>query len=260
MIKGYCFVSDDRYKRMGEWCRNSFLATNPYGFQVIELEKTKDWKYAKWHEETKDHPFRKLNPFGMLKFLAALEVMHTQNLERLIILGADVFVVGSFQGIEGMDYELLHSKDLGQAPGMPLNPDVIVVKKTFLEKSVKRYLDIMNNSPFPDNTPTYQEMYILNDLVNKNEVTNASLAATFRTSEECWNKNVRTSTTFSYNQDLDLLFHGNSVVRTIHIQTGLGGSKEELDAKLINCLNTYPAFSPEARRLIEKLTKDRIWN
>lgn len=34
MIKGFCFISDDRYHRMGQWCKNSFEATNLYKLEL----------------------------------------------------------------------------------------------------------------------------------------------------------------------------------------------------------------------------------
>jgi hypothetical protein len=261
MIKGFCFTSDERYHRMGEWCKNSFEATNPYEMILVDLEQYKDSRFYKWHHATKEHPLRVQNPFGMLKFIAALEIMETQDLDKLIMLGADVFTVGSFDGIENMDYELLHSRDLGSAPGMPLNPDVIVVTKSFLNKAVEIYLQQMETVTLDPNIYTYQEMYIMNHLVNVGEVTNSSLAHLFGVPEYCFNMNVRTNVSFSYNITLDLVTYGDSVVRTIHIQTGLGGDKAAVDAKLFGCLNSYPAFSDQGvRTFIQKITKDNIWN
>ena len=261
MIKGFCFTSDSRYDRMGQWCKNSFEATNPYEMILVKLEEHKDSKFYKWHNATKDHPFRLENPYGMLKFIAALEVMETQDLDKLVMLGADVFTVGSLEGIEDMNYELLHSKDLGAAPGMPLNPDVIVVTKSFLEKAVGRYLDIMESNTWNELQEMYQEMFILNDLVNRNVVTNLSLARAFGVDEYCFNKNVRTGVYFDYHNGS--IMYGDNKVRMIHIQTGLYTLYDQVafDDKLFNCLNTEPVFSnKEVRTYIEKITKDKIWN
>ena len=260
MIKGFCFTSDERYYRMGQWCKNSFEATNPYEMVLINLEDHKDSRFYKWHYDTKEHPLRTQNLFGMLKFIAALEVMETQDLDRLIMLGADVFTVGTFDGIENMDYELLHSKDLGAAPSMPLNPDVIVVTKSFLNKAVEIYLQQMEALTLDHHIHLYQEMYLMNHLVTIGEVTNASLANLFNVDEYCFNKNVRTGVTFSY--DNGKVLYGSQEVRTIHIQTGLRGDKEAVDATLFNCIRTAAAFSnQEVRNYLTQITKDNnIWN
>lgn len=260
MIKGFCFTSDERYHRMGQWCKNSFEATNPYELILVDLEEYKDSRFYKWHHATKEHPLRIENPFGMLKFIAALEIMETEDLDKLIMLGADVFTVGTFDGVENMDYELLHSRDLGSAPGMPLNPDVIVVTKSFLNKAVKIYLQQMEAVTLDSLIYPYQEMYLMNHLVNIGAVTNMSLAHAFGVSEYCFNMNVRTGTYFMLSEGKVVC--GSQEARTIHIQTGLGGDKAAVDAKLFNCIHTAPAFSNQGvRDYITQITKDnRIWN
>jgi len=261
MIKGFCFTSDSRYHRMGQWCKNSFEATNPYEMVLVNLEDSKDSRFYKWHQATKEHPLRVENLFGMLKFIAALEVMETQDLDKLIMLGADVFTVGTFDGIENMDYDILHSKDLGSAPGMPLNPDVIVVTKDFLSKAVELYLQQMEGITLDPLIKIYQEMFIMNHLVNIDEVTHISLASAFGIDEYCFNKNVRTGVYFDYHNDS--IMYGDSKVRTIHIQTGLYELQDQVafDDKLFGCLKREPAFSnPAVRTFIEKITKDNIWN
>ena len=260
MIKGLCFTSDGRYHRMGQWCKNSFEATNPYEMVLVNLEDYKDSRFYKWHHDTKEHPLRIENPFGMLKFIAALEIMETQDLDKLVILGTDVFTVGTFEGIENMDYDILHSRDLGAAPGMPLNPDVIVVTKSFLNKVVEIYLQQMEAVTLDSLIYPYQEMYLMNHLVNIGAVTNMSLAHAFGVSEYCFNKNVRTGVYFFYHNNS--IMYGDNKVRTIHIQTGLYELQDQVafNSKLLNCLNTQPAFSnKEVRTYIEEITKDKIW-
>lgn len=260
MIKGFCFTSDERYHRMGQWCKNSFEATNPYEMVLVNLDDYKDSRFYKWHHDTKQHPLRVENPFGMLKFIAALEIMKIQDLDKLIILGADVFTVGSFEGIENMNYDILHSRDLGAAPGMPLNPDVIVVTRTFLAKAVELYLQQMEDITLDPLIKIYQEMYIMNHLININAVTHISLAHAFSINEYCFNMNVRTGVYFNYHNDS--IVYGDNKVRTIHVQTGLYELQDQVafDSKLFNCLNTQPAFSnKEVRTYIEKITKDKIW-
>jgi hypothetical protein len=261
MIKGFCFTSDERYHRMGQWCKNSFEATNPYEMILVNLEDSKDSRFYKWHQATKEHPLRVENPFGMLKFIAALEIMETQDLVKLVMLGADVFTVGSLEGIEDMDYELLHSRDLGAAPGMPLNPDVIVVTKSFLEKAVEIYLQQMEAVTLDPHIYPYQEMFVMNNLVNTRAVTNMSLAHAFGVNDYCFNMNVRTGVYFDYHNDS--VMYGDYKVRTIHIQTGLYELQDQIafDNKLLTCLKREPAFSnPKVKTFIETITKDNIWN
>jgi len=246
MIKGFCFISDDRYHRMGQWCKNSFEATNPYKLELVDLEGYKGSDFYRWHQETKNHPLRLENPFGMLKFIAALEIMERQDLDRLIMLGADVFTVGSFQGIENFYCDILHSRNLGSAPNMPNNPDVIVVTKKFLQTAVGLYLQQMEALLLDSTIYVYQEMFIMNHITNQNMVTHMSLAQAFDLSEYCFNMNVRTKVLFNFNDATQKVLYGNLPVVTIHIQTGLYElqDKDAFDRKLFNCLQTELAFSP----------------
>jgi hypothetical protein len=263
MIKGFCFISDERFYRMGQWCKSSFEATNPYEMVLVNLEESKQYEFYKWHHETKEHPLRVRNLYGMMKFIAAREIMEVQNLDRLIVLGADVFTVGSFKGIEHMEYEVLHSLDLGRCAGIPLNPDVVVVTKSFVTKIVDLYLEQFEAVTLDPCIYEYQEMYMLNHLVNIGAVSHMSLAESFGVSEYCFNMNVRTGIRFDYNQQLQRVEYGGYPATTIHIQTGLGGcDAAALDHKLFNCIRTSPAFSDEqVRDYITKITGDTgIWN
>lgn len=261
-VKGFCFISDSRYARMASWCKNSFEAHNPYEMVVLNLEEgCEEFEFHKWHIETKDFPIRAENPFGILKFMAALELMEQENLDKLIMLGADVITVGSFKGVEEAPFELLHSTDIGSAPNMPLNPDVIVVGKTFLQKAVALYKRLLTtpNKHLID----YQEMYILNELVNVEDVTNLSLSTYFNCSDYCFNKNVRSGVTFWADTPNSVVRYGSDVARTLHIQTGLYQlyDQQAFDAKLLGCLRSSAAFSdPALRMLVQDWIKDdSIW-
>ena len=268
MIKAFCLVSDFRFDRIAKWAKNSFEYTNP-GIELIIFDLN-DPKYAhydfhKWNQDTINHEFRVLNPYGILKNIAALELMEKEGIDTLIMLGADVITVGSFdKALEVTDVDILTSRDIGSAPYMPLNPDVqVVFGKTFLQKTIEIYMQQMQQYTLQHyHMHTYQEMALMNYVCNEGLVRHRPLHAVYGSIEECFNKNVRNAVEMTFQESTEkvIALHSFDVI-TIHVQTGLGSFKEaEFNQKLFGCMNTSPAFSDQGvRTFIEKITKDNIW-
>ena len=267
MVKGFCFASDDRFSRIANWAKNSFEQTN-HGieFIIVNLQDPKyhEYDFYKWHLETKDHSFRARNPYGFLKYLAALEVMEKDNVDKLILLGADVITVGSFdKALKESEFDILTSNDIGCSHLMPLNPDVqVLFGKKFLEECKKVYLDQMADYTLSSyHLLDYQEMGILNYVCNNNLVAHKPLHQVYNSTDDCFNKNVRLNVSFHFDdQDNKVKTSSNSEVVTIHVQTGLGTfDKDIFEQKLFGCIRSSSAFSDSGvKSFVEKIIKDTI--
>lgn len=269
MIKAFCLVSDSRFNRIAQWAKNSFEYTNPsIEFTIFDINDPKysHYDFHKWHNETINHDLRMLNPFGFLKYMAALEYMEKESVDTLILVGADVITVGSFdKALEQTEYDILHSRDIGHAPFMPLNPDMQVVYGTkFLNMCKKVFLEQMEHYHLHDyHLPNYGEMGIMNYVCNNQLVRHKAINEVYESREECFNKNVRSNVSFYFNESKQKVYTPEELeVVTIHVQTGLGTFKEyEFNKKLADCMNSSSAFSDQGvRTFIEKITKDNIWN
>lgn len=269
-IKGFCFVSDERFNRIAQWAKNSFEYNNPgIEFVILDMQedKYKDYDFYKWHIKTQDHPFRKDNPYGFLKYLAALEFMEKEQVDTLILLGADVITVSSFnQALQEVDYDILTSTDIGHISPLLLNPDVqVIFGKKFLEKCRQVYMDQIENYTLRNySLEIYQEMGIMNFICNENIVKHKPLYEVYNTSPECFNENVRSNihSFFDNNDQKIKTINGEYDIITIHIQHGLGSFNDvdEFNNKLNMSMNKYSIFHDDSvKQFIEKITKDKIW-
>jgi len=267
MTKGFCFASDNRFSRIANWAKNSFEYTNPnIEFVIVNLDdpKYQEYDFYRWHIETKEHSFRVRNPYGFLKYFAALEFMDKENIDRLILLGADVITVGSFdKALQESEYDILTSNDIGSSYIMPLNPDVqVLFGKKFLEECKRIYMEQTINYTLSEyHLLDYQEMGILNYVCNNNLVKHKPLHEVYNSHDQCFNKNVRSGVSFHFDeQDNKVKTSDNLEVVSIHIQTGLGTFDRDLfHQKLFDCIRSSTAFSdPNVKSFVEKITKDTI--
>lgn len=269
-IKALAFTSDDRFYRISNWAKNSFEYTNPdIEFVILDMhdKKYENYDFHKWHKETKNHVLRKNNPYGFLKYLAALEFMERENVDTLILLGADVITVGSFsKALNEINYDILTSFDIGNSGLMPLNPDVqVIFGKRFLTDCKNFFLDQMKNyTETKYMIETYSEMAVLNYICNTNKVRHIPLHNVYNSSAECFNKNVRSNihSFFDNNDQKIKTINGEYDIITIHIQHGLGtfNDVDEFNNKLNMSMNKYSIFHDDSvKQFIEKITKDKIW-
>lgn len=263
-IAAITLITDSKFELPLSWLRNSMSKTNPdLELIVVDLREDIDkWNFSKWHRNTIEHPLRKNNTWGIVKYMTALQVIEERKLDAAIILGADVIVCNKWEVPDVSDFiDILTSYDIAQWDWMKLNPDVQVVFGTkFLKLATDEYkkqLDLYSNGNESFNRKysldIYGEMSILNwlcqsELVNATGLHNMNENSS---SALCFNMNVRLSDRlhlvhphvepFRMANDT-LLFNNTSPIITLHIQCGYGtiANKDTAEYKLKRTLIESP--------------------
>lgn len=280
-IAAITLVTDSRFDLPLSWLRNSMSKTNP-DLELIVVDLTKgidNWDFSTWHNETLDHPLRKDNTWGIVKYMTALQVIEEKKLDAAIMLGADVIVCNKWEVPDVSDFiDILTTYDISQYGWQKLNPDVQIVYGTkFLKLAIDEYkkqlelYDVGDESFIREySLDIYGEMSMLNWICQNDLVNSTGLHNLIENSNSplCFNMNVRRSDRLglihSHVEPFKMIngvlsFDDTMPIVSLHVQCGLGTITDTntAEAKLKQTLTQSPfLIDKDVRNYIQYLCED----